>query len=188
VAWPTSLVSIGDLISAAQLNALPTSLAKLTGAAASHDFQSIPSFWTHLLIIHSSRSGSSSTIDDLYVRLNNDTGSTYTRQRLDASDSTVSGGGGTPQTAMLGGLVPAANGYSSVAIFIPDYNTAKEHPIVAVAYGAYDITGVTHQTVRVCGGLWKPAALSAVNRVTLLPSASTFQANSISNLYGLGAI
>jgi hypothetical protein len=186
MAWPTSLVQTGDLITAGQLNQLPIAIAEASGAAASYDFQSIPALWTHLLIVADIRSSSPTSFGDLLVRLNNDSGSTYIRGRIEESGGTPASTGGAAVSAMWGG---GTADEGAQIIWIPNYAAVvAKHALVAVSAAVKGFSTLNDQLFRACAGSWRPAVAAAINRVTLLPASGTIASDSIATLYGMGSI
>jgi hypothetical protein len=186
--WPLSLVATGDVITAAQLNQLPIALAKISGAGASIDFTSIPSYWTHLLVFASLQGGSGSNSDTLAVQFNGDTTAVYQWQRLRGASSTPDTSGNTAQTFINCGEVPgkSTGGFSSHFIIVPNYALVGRHEAVAYGHTSWDTSIATGQNVWVAGGTWYPGTAQAINRVTLSPAVGSFVAGSVVMLYGMG--
>lgn len=188
MAWPTTQVATGDLITAAQLNSLPIALAEASGVASSYDFTSIPSYWTHLLIVAMLQTGSGSNSDTLQIVFNNDTTSTlYIWQRLRATDTTVDSGGNSGQNYINGGEVPGKSAFSHHTIWIPNYAASKKHSVDVTGYAAWG-SGTATQYVFHAGGSWQPSPSAAISRVTLSVAGASFVDGSIATLYGMGAI
>ena len=182
--YPTTNIATGDLVTASQLNRMHTAVAQATDAGASYTFSSIPQVWTHLMIVCHLQTASGSQIDDLWVRFNGDTSAKYISQYLRAIDTTVSGDGTSADTKILAGAVPGSSsgGFSTNVLFVANYTAAKYHSLVAVAHGAYDNAGATHQRIGVAGGAWFPTSPAAITQIQLLPSADAFVDGSMATL------
>jgi hypothetical protein len=183
MAWPTTTVTTGDLITATQLNQLPIALAVGAGAAASYDFQNIPAFWTHLMIVFAGGTASGNASDLVRIRFNNDSAANYTRQYVLGSGATASALGETNQsTSTIGRVTGNSEIRGSAQIVIPNYATSLRHPFIAQAFA--DVGGTLYAYT--LGGLW--IQTSPITRVTILPDAGSFVAGSIATLYGMGTI
>jgi hypothetical protein len=185
--WPITAVATGDLVTSAQHNQLPIALAEATGAAASYDFTSIPQVWTHLLVVAFVLDGAGGSLDALNIRFNNDTAANYYYQRLRGEASTASASETLAATSAVIGNVPAVStaGFSSIALWIPNYAAVQKHTYTSQSFGNY---GISSGNLRLdyFGGYWNSAA--AINRVTVFPGAGSFVDGSIATLYGMGAI
>jgi len=195
MAWPTTQVATGDLVTAAQLNQLPIALAEASGAAASYTFSSIPQHWTHLMIVGSFQTGSGNANDDLLLRLNGSSSTVYIHEYLLGTGGTPTAGGasGESKIYIARGQIPGASGASAsnctVVAFIGHYSNASiHHSAVSIAYSNTANAANTDSQLRVNGGAYIPASAAAITSLQLLPSAGSFTANSIATLYGLGAI
>ena len=100
----------------------------LGSAAASIDFTSIPSTYTDLLLVHSTRSVSTGIAQASIIRFNGDTTSTnYTARRLLGSGSaassdqtpTISSGGFSNNSSAT------ASTFSNTSVYIPNYASSN---------------------------------------------------------------
>jgi hypothetical protein len=181
--WPASLVATGDLISATQLNQLPIALAEASGASASYTFSSIPTMWTHLLIVWQGGTASGNTGDDLLLRFNGDTNPNYNSERLRGEATTTSASSlGNQTSGRCGSIEGGSDVRSSGIIVIPQYGVAQRHTWLALSQ-----IQSTINRVEIIGGLYVPA-VAAITSILLLPAAGNFLAGSIATLYGMGAI
>jgi len=189
MAWPTTQVATGDLVTAAQLNQLPIALAKATGAAASYDFQSIPQVWSGLLLVCSLQSDSTNNQDDLSLRFNNDTGSRYYRQRIRGSGATASAAESLAATSMLIGQITgkSAGAMSSFAMWVPNYTTATVRRSVTSTGGNAFGLATGNLVAETYFGFWDNTT-DAVSRITIFPAAGLFTSTSTAYLYALGTI
>lgn len=188
MAWPTSQVSLGELITAAQLDALPVLLAEASGAAASFTFTSIPQYWSHLLLVCSVHDGTGSNKDTLQLKLNNDGGANYSSQRCSGSAVAVSADESVAATLGRIGYVTghATQGsFSGCAVFFPDYASSVKHPWVGMNLNAYGASSGRLDT-GIWGGFYDVAA--ALTELKISPSAGSFIAGSTASVYGMGSI
>jgi hypothetical protein len=187
MAWPTTPVATGDLVTAAQLNQLPIALAEASGAGASYDFTSIPAYWTHLLILCSLQTASGANSDTLKVNFNGDIAGNYLRQRDRFSNATIDALGSVSAGSLDMGECPgiATGSFGAYAIWIPNYAAAVKKSVLCIGHMASAIA-VGSQYVTINGGIWHSA--SAINRVTIAAAAGSFVAGSIATLYGMGSI
>ena len=187
---------LGIWSSAQQRGVLPVdvyeSIATSTGngSASSFTFSSIPSTYQHLQIRLIARGVRSFSSEQLYLRLNGDTGSNY------AYHSLIGNGSGTETSGTANGNVmfltefPAANETANIfatsVIDILDTNNANKNTTVRSLSG-YDNNGNTgNYTSRIWlgSGLWMNT--SAVTSVTVL-SNGAFANNTTVALYGIKA-
>lgn len=187
MAWPASSVSVGDVITAAQLNLLPIQIADSTAATAvaSFDFTSLPGQFAHLMVVAYCRSDHAVAIDDISLRFNNDSGSNYYWQYLQGVGTTASAGEGIGVTSSRCGLVAGssapAGSFASSTILIPHYTSTTEKSYVAQS-SCLAAASTGNMYARSLGGLWTG---SAVTRITLIPPSGNFVAGSRVTIYGL---
>jgi hypothetical protein len=182
--WPLVPVATGDIITAAQLNQLPIALAKIQGAGASHDFTSIPSYWTHLLVFASLQSGSGSNSETLCCQFNGDTSNVYQWQRLRGAGSSADTSGNNAQSYINCGEVPgkSSGGFSSHFIIVPNYALVGRHEAVAYGHTSWDTASASGQNIWVAGGTWYPGTNQAISRITLFSAVGSFVAGSVTML------
>lgn len=189
MAWPTSPVATGELITAAQLNGLPVMIANSTLGAdtANIDFQSIPSHYAHLLVVAYLRGDTAAVTTGCYVRFNNDSGTNYDIQYVQGNAATASAGELFASTVAQVGSIPAnsggANLFSATTFEIPHYaNSSNNKAMSGTAAFKYG-TATTNLTINVWANFWR--SNSAINRITILPQAGNFRSGSRATLYGL---
>lgn len=155
----------------------------LSGSVASISFTSIPQTFAHLMLVMSLESDQS-TDQDLYLRLNGDTGSNYRWQRLYAqATSTIAdydGGALVAQTVL--GKIPktGVTARSSIVAHLPAYTDTtryKGHVATFTSIGGSIYMGVA-------GGQWANA--NAITQLTILPAAGNLATGRVT-LYGLPA-
>jgi hypothetical protein len=153
-----------------------------SGGSANMDFSSIPSTYTDLCLLLSSRDTYSAGDLEVFLRFNNNSGSVYTYRRLLGTGSTTGSATGTDTKLFLGahpGATATSNTFGNFSIYIPNYagSTAKSVSVDAVQENnqttaiAYLTAGISTDT-------------SAINRITLLPQTN-FAEYSTATLYGI---
>jgi hypothetical protein len=188
MSWPTDQALINDLISASQFNRLPVALAEATGAATFYDFTNIPQHWTHLMLVCSLKGNSGANLDFLWLRPNNDGGGNYYPQRMRGLGTTATV---TEYLAVSIGRIAeisgrTSGGFSSTAIFIPDYSIAKNHGFVSLFFSAFD-TGTGSLVVGNFGFLHVNS--NPITRLVVgIEGGSSFVADSIVTMYGMGQV
>ena len=149
------------------------------GGAATAEFTSIAGTYSHLQIRYIVK------VSDgfgLGMRLNSDTGSNYTRHRLQGNGSTASATGGGGQTVMN---FNSGNGYSAFGagiIDLLDYTSTNKAKTVRVLDGI-DTNG--SGAILLESGLWyaTPAAVTSIQLVQL--GSGVFSQYSHFALYGI---
>lgn len=188
MAWPSTAVITGDLITAAQLNGLPVRLADTTvsgSSVSSIDFTSIPSVYAHLLLVVYARSDAGGS--QLRIRFNNDSGANYHSQRVNGGGSAASASEQISQTfARAGHLASsgtAANQMAIAELYVPYYaNTARKKAFIGSTFYA-DVESSGGLVISSLGGTWTNTA--AINRMTLICDVGNFTVDSRATLYGL---
>jgi hypothetical protein len=159
------------------------SLATVTvpsGGAASITFAGVPSGYKHLQIrgIGRAATGQSATsLADMFMRINGDTGSNYARHRLLGDGSSALAGATSsqtqiPWTAVFPRSTAASNLFGSFVLDILDYGNVSKYKTFRFLGGA-DING-TGGTIGFQSGLWM--STSAITSMTF-----TFETDSNSN-------
>ena len=193
MAWPATRAAVGDLITVANLNALPVKLAEywapLSGDPANIDFQSIPSVYAHLMFVCVTRDNYVGVADHLAMRFNNDSAGNYDYIENRGIATTPSSGEGYAETmgriAINTGGGGGANMLSVCQIDVPHYaNTANHkeaHSMYGMQYGTPTLQTWSGQQ----GIYWR--STSAINRVTFITNLGTaFKAGQTRiTMYGL---
>lgn len=151
------------------------------GGAASIDFTSIPSTYTHLCLKVSART--SSTDGVLFVYYNNDTtSSNYAKMRLIGEGTS---GLSTAQAAdskiiFVGDSSKTANTFSNGDIYVFNYLSSSQKQTI-VNFAVENNANYTIQGIK--SGRW--TGTSAINRITLTPQTGSFVQHSLVTLYGI---
>ena len=154
----------------------------LNATASSITISSIPSTYTHLQI-RVIGSMSASGADDLRMRVNGDTGSTYSTHFVVGNGTTAPAGAYSTTTSMLVGanaMPTATNTYGVAIIDVLDYANTNKYKTMRALTGN-DTNGGGY--VALSSGLWQ--STSAITSLTFYPNASTFTANTQIALYGV---
>jgi hypothetical protein len=189
MAWPTSAVATGELITAAQLNGLPVMIANstLSGDAANIDFTSIPSHYAHLMVVCYARGDTAATTTNLLVRFNNDSGGNYDYQRVSGVAAAATAGESFAQTSCLVAAIPAntadANLFGATTFDVPHYANTANNKDLSSQYANKITTTTGNLNVSAVAGFWRSSA--AITRITLLPAAGNLRSGSRATLYGL---
>lgn len=163
-----------------------------SGGSSSIEFTSIPSTYTHLQIRGIARGTRTDfSIDQLYTRVNSDTGSNYSWHWLFGNGSSASTDSGANATSMnLGWFATAStssvtNAFGGVVIDILDYANTNKYKTFRVLTGN-DFNGgggVYTGTMVMASGLWR--STSAITSISFDPSANDFAQYSEFSLYGI---
>ena len=158
------------------------------GSASSVTFSGISSIYKHLQIRLSVRGVRSLAFEQLYLRLNGDSGSNYAFHYILGNGSSVGTSATTSTSVFLVNEMPAANEtanvFSTSVINILDSNSTNKNTTMRSLSG-YENNGNTSNyngKVWFGSGLWINTA--AVTSVTVL-SNGAFNANSRFALYGI---
>jgi hypothetical protein len=154
------------------------------GGAASIDFTSIPSGYSHLQVRGIGRGTTADTSVLLRIQLNSDTGNNYARHIITGDGSSVGIAADASQSVGGVGNIAAANATASIfgiAVFdILDYaNTNKYKTIRSLAGNDRNGSGV----VGLYSSLW--VNTNAITAIKLFPSAANFAQYSSFALYGI---
>lgn len=154
-----------------------------SGGAASIDFTSIPSTYTDLFLIVCARSNYASTYNNMYCRVNNDSGANYTLRYLQGNGSSASS---SSSTTLIGfGYISASgagsNTFGNASLYFPNY-AGSANKTASSEFVSEDSTSAQFQTIS--GGVWNnTAAITSIN-LSLAFSAS-FVEYSTASLYGI---
>ena len=166
----------------------------LASAAAAFDFTSIPGTARHLRLVVQARSAYGSTEDQIWLRINNDSGSNYDWEYM--QDAGSSSGGATPNideslatsniplTNIPASSFPAGSAGQCV-VDLANYAEATFHKTVRSAGFAPLNTSSGSLRLWFVGGRWRNTA--AITRLTLVSkNGANFAAGSRATLYLVG--
>lgn len=164
-----------------------------SGGASSIQFTSIPSTFAHLQVRWIGQSNRSTyATDNLWIRLNGDTGSNYAYHELRGDGATAGSFNGTSQTKQyisgVIGTTEQANSFGAGVIDILDYTSTSKNKTLRVLAGK-DNNGTYASFggyVQLASGLYF-ATPAAVTSVTLIAENGNWQQYSTAALYGIKA-
>jgi len=151
------------------------------GGASSMDFNSIPSTYTDLLVLVSSRNSRANDNDDLLMRFNGSSTS-YSNKSIYGTGSAIASN--SPFTTYIyggsnNGNTSTASTFSSNSLYIPNY--------AGSAYKSVSVEGLQENNtsqafMNLIAGLWSNTA--AITSISLL-SGANFVQYSTATLYGI---
>lgn len=159
----------------------------LSSSAASVTFSAIPATYTDLVLRMSSRQATSNTTDEMVIRYNGITTTTYSTTTVNGQGSTTYSFRASNQTYFgdLGvseGNSPTASTFGSVEIYIPNYTVAAHIPSSGTS--AIENNSATNNWVGATAGLWRNNGPVSSISITA-GSSSTFNSGSSFFLYGI---
>lgn len=161
-----------------------------TGSSGTITFSSIPSTYKHLQIRGIFKvAGTGFYIDDLYLRLNGDSGSNYARHALLGTGAAASAAGAASSSYIDCGRVLSsdatiANTMFAAVIDIQDYQSTTRNKTVRIFSGADGNLSDTSFRVYLASGLWMNT--NAVTSLTFSTASSlNFTTATSVSLYGI---
>lgn len=158
------------------------------GGTPSVTFSSIPSTYTHLQLRVSAREVTGG-FDQMYMRVNGDTGANYSKHNMGGSGSSglVYGGSGSTSSVsigVIGGSNQVANTFAvSVTDFLDYTNTSKYKTIRALS--GIDSNGTGYNWF--ASGLWQNT--NAITSINIFPTGATdFAQYTHFALYGIKGV
>ena len=157
----------------------------LTSSALSVTFSGLDAYsdYKHLQIRMVGRGDRATSLADLWLRFNSDSGSNYAWHVLYGSGSSV-GSIGYPsqpkiQTGYVTGSTFTSNGFAGTVTDILDFSSTSKNTTIR------SLTGMagTNNQIRMFSGLWN--STSAVTSIQLLPEVDNLVAGSRFSLYGV---
>jgi len=146
----------------------------------------VPQNFTHLQLRCFVRSDRAAVSDNIYFRLNGDTGSNYTFHYFDGNGSTSSSSGATGQTVMLGAVTSAnapAGIYATNIVDILDYTSTVKNKVIRNLSG-YETNSAGQ--IAQWSGMWiGSAGLAAVTQINIYSNIGLFIAGTRFDLYGI---
>lgn len=164
----------------------------LASAAASIDFTSIPSSYTHLRVVGLIRSDVSGLVPtDPRIRVGGsslDTGANYDTSRTITGDSSAGGGASNGAAGFLMGQVLAGTGaytnaFTLIDLLIVDYTSTATYRPIRGAAASFVSASVYRRGES--WGQWRNTA-DAIQRVQVSPLSGNLIAGSMVQLFGIG--
>jgi hypothetical protein len=153
-----------------------------SGGATEMDFTSIPATYTDLVLKISARSNrAAANIDEVYLRINGNTGN-FSNRYLQGNGSAASSSSGS--FALWTGYCPAASAtastFSNSEIYIPNY-AGSNNKSMSIDTVQEDNSSVGYQTLH--ANLWN--VTSAITSLRIYPLTGSFVQHSTAYLYGV---
>jgi hypothetical protein len=154
-----------------------------SGGATEMDFTSIPSTYTDLIVKISARSNrSGANIDEVYVRLNGNTGNFTNRYLQSAGTGTPSSNTGS--YALWTGYTPAATAtastFSNSEIYISNYAGSNNK---SLSIDTVQEDNITTAYISLHANLWNVS--SAITSIRVYPLLGSFVQYTTAYLYGV---
>jgi hypothetical protein len=163
----------------------PIGNTTLGASASSITFSSIPTDFTHLILIGQGRNDTGTS--GASVRINGDTGANYDWVRLYRANSTYTTDSNLAQTRLNLIGVPnstsPASTFGAFMVIFPHYTSTKKKSLVAIDGYKHQNTTGSHFTGIVSGG-WRSTAV--INSISY-QADSNLVAGSSATLYGIGS-
>jgi hypothetical protein len=153
------------------------------GGAASIDFTSIPSTYTDLVLKISVR-GDNTSLNDLSLQYNGDTGSSYSYLELGGTGAaTFSGSGsGTKNNTLLTGSSSTASTFVNHEIYIPNYAGSNQK---SISVDAVTENNSASTNVQMRLQAWKWSGTAAITSIKLYSTGFNFVQYSTAYLFGI---
>jgi hypothetical protein len=161
-----------------------------SGGAATITFSSIPSTYKHLQLrgnARDARAGFGNS--NLNIRFNSDTGSNYSRHKLEGDGGAAAAGGTGSSTWIVSngcaGAGAPTNTFSGHIIDILDYSNTNKNKTLRGLDGV-DINGTVSGyggVIELFSGCWLSTA--AITSITLIPGEANLAQNTTFALYGI---
>lgn len=159
----------------------------LAAPGANIDFTGIPSTYRHLFLLLQGRGTTAAAIVDLRYRFNNDAGANYDFLYTVTDGAAVSRAEAMGATAGYFGTICAATATAGFAgmcrVFIPNYSLATFNKQAESQTGSKAANVAGNSRNDSVESFWRSAAI--VNRLTLFPSAGSFDTGTLASLYGI---
>jgi hypothetical protein len=160
----------------------------LAATTAFIEFTNIPQTYTHLQIrgiARGTRTGRN--VDNMNLRFNSDTTTSYSRHALIGDGSTVVSSGAidqtfapSPETMSVAGA--GTNTFGAFVIDILDYKNTNKFKTIRVLSG---IDNNGDGKVALSSGVWRKNPIEAISTIRLYPDVNDFAANTNFALYGV---
>tara|TARA_R100001129_G_C5262759_1_gene231732 strand:- start:60 stop:593 length:534 start_codon:yes stop_codon:yes gene_type:complete len=163
---------------------------ELSSGATSVSFASIAASYDHLVLLSSARSDASEYNSYINFRVNNDSGSNYSRRAINATTTTENAVTGNSNSIWIYQWIPGASSladnFGTTETWFIDYsNTTTYKQILSRSFNANHSTTNSQWGARVSSGVWSSTA--AIDRVDALcnESGDDFVQYSSFTLYGI---
>jgi hypothetical protein len=158
-----------------------------SGGVTTATLSSIPSTYTDLKLLISARH-SDTSIGDIAVRFNSDTGTNYSYiEGYGQSTGTPSGGKGSGvarHNTIISGTGSTANTFNNVEINVLDYASTSRAKVSIVDAVLENMASTTNTQMRIQGWSWNNTS-TAINSITIFSPTYNLLQNSTIYLYGI---
>lgn len=162
----------------------PLASTTLTNATSSVTISDISQSYTDLVLIINAQSTTANTYDNVIIRFNSDTGSNYSRQRLNAFSGGANAERNNNATSHLIGPITGTSFSSS--IFSQSITQIQNYSNTTVFKTALWRSGSQSDYVQLAAGLWRNTnAITSIDIRTL--SGDNLAAGSTFSLYGIAS-
>jgi hypothetical protein len=155
-----------------------------SGGTGGITFNNIPQTFTDLMVYSSTRN-TTSGIQSLYLRLNNDGTALYSDTIVTGNNGGSGSGGDTGGSAGIIGVVPdttyTSNTFSNDFTYLPNYTSSNFKQYIAD--GTAENNSSTAYYLRLVAGLYR--STNAITSLTVLPGGGNFAQYSTFSLYGV---
>jgi hypothetical protein len=157
--------------------------------AASVTFSSLGSYsnYKHLQVRAVVRSSRSSSVDNLILRINSDSGTNYAAHSLVGTGSGVSSNNRTSETHTLRnkitGNTATANSFAAVTIDVLDFSSTSKNTTVRALGGMHETTASQYEIGLYSGAWFNTAAVTSLTFSSL--QSANLLTNSRFSLYGI---
>lgn len=185
-----SAVVVASIMAAAAFNKLALMQLDqqvLGSPAASFTFSSIPATFTDIVLCVMGRSANASLQDDVYMELNSDTGSNYSREYIGANVGTITNGNQHLTTHVvigtISGATATANYPGAFEAVLFNYANTTFYKVAKSLGGWYNgSAGASEWVISIA---WEWASTAAVTSIKLaLTSAANFATGTTVTVYG----
>ena len=147
--------------------------------AATMDFTSIPSTYTELLLVCSSRTAAVASIDNLIIKPNGATTS-QTAIRLQGTGSAAASSTSTSFPPVNNASTSTASTFTSTQIYFPNYSGSTNK---SLSIDNVQEDNASTAYAQMWAGLW--SSTTAISSITLATSSGNFVQYSTATLYGI---
>lgn len=153
------------------------------GGSSTIDFTSIPSTYTDLCVKLSARN-TNAGYNDVRLRFNSNTSSTYSIRSIQGDGSSASSATETAQTSNWLGNTDntTASTFSSIDLYVPNYTSSNAK---SISLDNTSEANATNTRMQMIAGLWNPSPQAAITAVNLFFSSGSFAQYSTATLYGI---
>jgi len=159
----------------------------LAAAAATYTFTAIPSTFTDLVVMTSTRGSQVNANTNMYIQFNGDSSAIYSWTRIDATGTTASGANFTNDNQLRANKTTAdnatANTFSSYELYLPSYTASQNKPVSTINAQENNTTANGDWYIDARANLY--GSTTAISSVTFSLASGNFMTGSSFYLYGI---